>query len=68
MHLGGMDRAPGPITSEARNLSMRPRNARLLVPAPTAADVSVETWVKFVDREPHAGERVDRRRRAWRCT
>ncbi len=52
MHLGGMDRAPGPIASEARNLSMRPRTHRFTVPAPSAADVSVETWVKFNDPVP----------------
>ena len=52
MHLGGMDRAPGPITSEPRNISMRPRTHGFLVPAPSAADVSVETWVKFVNPAP----------------
>ncbi|HEV2815594.1 MAG TPA: LamG-like jellyroll fold domain-containing protein [Solirubrobacteraceae bacterium] len=47
MQLGGADRAPGPIASEARNLSLRPRIHGFTVPAPSTADVSVEAWVKF---------------------
>jgi hypothetical protein len=52
MQLGGMDRAPGPITSEARNVSMRPRTHGFWVPGPAAADISVEMWVKFTTENP----------------
>jgi hypothetical protein len=47
MNLGGMDRAPGPITSEARNVSMRPRSQGFWIAGPTSADLSVEVWVKL---------------------
>ncbi|HEX8123458.1 MAG TPA: LamG-like jellyroll fold domain-containing protein [Solirubrobacteraceae bacterium] len=47
MQLGGIDRAPGPITSEQRNLSMRPRTHGFVVPAPGTESLSVESWVKF---------------------
>jgi hypothetical protein len=54
MHLGGMDRAPGPITSETRNVSMRPRGHVFPAAAPSSPDVSVETWVKLVAQDEQA--------------
>ena len=51
MHLGGMDRAPGPITSEASNLSMRPRGHTFAVPGAPAADLTVEAWVKLAQND-----------------
>ena len=48
MHLGGMDRPAGPITTEASNLAMRPRGHSFSVPGAPAADLSVEAWVKLV--------------------
>ncbi|MDQ3741743.1 MAG: hypothetical protein M3389_12465, partial [Actinomycetota bacterium] len=52
MRLPGMDRAPGPITSEARNLSFRPRQHGFSVPGPDSADLTVEVWVKFNNENP----------------
>ena len=52
MPVAGMDRAEGPIASEARNLSMRPRTHGFWVPGPVAADISVEVWVKFNGENP----------------
>jgi concanavalin A-like lectin/glucanase superfamily protein len=52
MQLGGIDRAPGPIASEQRNLSMRPRTHGFVVPAPGTANLTVESWVKFTGENP----------------
>ena len=53
MQLGGMDRAPGPITTEQRNVSMRPRGHLFDVPAPATPDASIEAWVKLVTTGNH---------------
>ncbi|HEX2087464.1 MAG TPA: LamG-like jellyroll fold domain-containing protein, partial [Solirubrobacteraceae bacterium] len=48
LQFGGIERPPGPIASEARNLAMRPRAHGFPAAAPASQSVSVEVWAKLV--------------------
>ncbi|HEX2087467.1 MAG TPA: PxKF domain-containing protein [Solirubrobacteraceae bacterium] len=48
LQFGGIERPPGPIASEARNLAMRPRAHAFQARAPASASVTVEVWAKLV--------------------